>query len=481
MPINQSVLRRVGIPDQLIDLLEAHEFAWFGQRALDCIGLDKFLRFDAIICCDYGLDTEAISSETGATLISLEQDTMVRENWTNASLAKLLEGDIVSRVSAALVTREHELDILAYCSTKGIEELARLSGGHVRILAVPTLIKQFFDNKIRFRRMLPSIGIEPVPGEVKNLEAVEFAETKRQYATPFVVQFPIGAGGFQTYFISSETELELLKKSCTDEEVIVAQYIDGMAPNINAVVLDRDVLLSYPSAQLIGVQECTSLPAGYCGNDFSAASYLPESVMQAMYEQTRKLGGWLRQRGFRGLFGVDFVTDGSAVYPVEVNPRFQGSTQVLTQCQVMKDEIPLALAHVLQILEQGKSIPILSSRLISLYEEPSPLRGGQIILHSKEPTSTVVRGILYPGIYTFESGRPIYHRQGLSLADCRNADEFVLTCAIPRQGTRVEPRAPLLKIQTVRQILDTTTRFLQPWASTICQWAYNALALEQAC
>ena len=102
--------------------------------------------------------------------------------------------------------------------------------------------------------------------------------------------------------------------------------MDGLSPNINAVVLDETVLLSYPSIQLIGVSECINLRAGYCGNDFSTTVSLPETVIQKIYEQTHKVGNWIRQQGYRGLFGIDFVTDGSTVYPVEINPRFQGST-----------------------------------------------------------------------------------------------------------------------------------------------------------
>ena len=39
------------------------KYCWIGQRATDCIGLHKFLPFDAIICCDYGHEIKLIKKK----------------------------------------------------------------------------------------------------------------------------------------------------------------------------------------------------------------------------------------------------------------------------------------------------------------------------------------------------------------------------------------------------------------------------------
>lgn len=464
------------LPTDLDNLLTRRKFAWFGQRGLDCIGLDRFLDFELILCCDYGSDTEMVSSRTGARVISLERETGIREKWSNFSLEKLFEGKTVSRVSAVLLSQRRNLDIVAYCSTEGLEKLIGLSNGRVRILAARAFLKRFFDNKITLRAVLPALGINPVPGHVVRLGVPRFRELERTYGVPFVVQFPVGASGSHTFFVLTEADFTSLQDASPREDVVVSKYIQGVSPNVNAVVLDNTILLSYPSIQLIGVQECTNWPAGYCGNDFSATLFLPVSTMQDIHEQARRIGGWLRQHGFRGLFGVDFVADESGVYPVEVNPRFQGSTHVLTQTQVMRDEVPLALAHVLEFLKDDKGVPF--EQLPSWWDEPKPLNGAQMILHSKESIPRVVRGMLEPGVYGLEDDAVAFRREGVSLIDCQDTEEFVVTCAIPRPGTRVEPGAPLLKIQTLHGVLDMRTRALQPWASMVCKWAYSALALS---
>jgi len=77
---------------ELRALLSRRKFGWFGQRSLDCIGLDDYLDFELIMCCDYGLDTELIASRTGAPVISLESETGIRDIWNNLSLEKLFRG-----------------------------------------------------------------------------------------------------------------------------------------------------------------------------------------------------------------------------------------------------------------------------------------------------------------------------------------------------------------------------------------------------
>ena len=465
----------MGTMVELKELLQGHRFGWFGQRAIDCIGLHEFLDFELILCCDYGHDTELVSYRTGAAVVSLEHKTGLREKWSNFSLQRLFDGPVAPAVSAALLAQKRRLDIVAYCSTDGLEGLVARTDGRVTVLAPRSFLKQFFDNKITLHAVLPALGIASVPGHVVDIGVPSFRELRRLYGLPLVVQYAVGASGSHTFFVRTEAEFRSLQETGSGQLVIVSKYIDGPAPNVNAVVTDDDTLLSYPSVQLIGTPECTTRRAGYCGNDFSASGSLPASTVDEVYRQARRIGSWLRQHGYRGFFGVDFVTDDSGVYPVEVNPRFQGSTHVLTQAQVMRDEAPLALAHVLAFLEIGGGAVL--DRHLSGWGEPEPVDGAQMILYSKEGAPSVVHGRLEPGIYTLERDSVVFSRPGLALLDCQRAEEFAITCAIPREGTRVEPGAPLLKIQTPGQVLDTDSRELRPWASRVCDWAYDALAL----
>ena len=163
------------------------------------------------------------------------------------------------------------------------------------------------------------------------------------------------------------------------------------------------------------------------------------------------------------------------MYPLEVNPRLQGSTSLLTELQHMGAQLPLMLAHVMSFLEGGQA---LLQRLAPQWGEPRPYDGAQMVLCSRASDWRVVRGAVRPGVYAWNGARATYRREGLTVADCRTADEFVVTGNVPRTGTRVEGGVGLCKIQTRRQVLDGASNRLQPWAAQVCDWVYDALALS---
>jgi predicted ATP-grasp superfamily ATP-dependent carboligase len=426
------------------------------------------------MCCDDGWDSDLVALRTGADIVSVERFTGVREQWTNFSLEGLFDGPASGLLARALSAQDRPLNVVAYCSTQGLERQCRASQGRVRTLATPAALKHILDDKIALRRTLPSLGLEAVPGQVVTLGAATYRELGGLYGLPLVVQFPFGAAGHRTFFVQAEEEFTALGRDDPGAQVVVSKYIPGPAPNINVVVLDEAVLLSYPSVQLVGIRECTTWPAAYCGNDYAATRQLGDRIVRAIYHQARVLASWLQRLGFRGLFGIDFVTDGTSVYPVEINPRFQGSTHLLTQLQLMRGEVALSLIHALHFLPNNERA---LSAIAESALEPEELSGAQIILYNRERARQTVRGTLKPGIYVYGNGGMTYVREGLTLLDCRGDAEFAITCAVPRTGRIIEPGAPLLKIQTRNAALTAGGRSLRRWAARACHFAYRTLDL----
>jgi len=451
--------------------LAGRRFVWLGFDAASCVSLARHMRFDLLICTRYGLDSEWVALRTGAELISPEREAGARVG--DPDCERMLRGALGPRIASAL--QGHPRFVVSSSSTETLEALAAAGDGRLRILAVPIALKRSLDSKIALRKALPTLGIEPLPHVICSLTAVDFREMERRYGLPFVVQLATGSAGSGTFFVSCASDLRSLQDQHGDQDVSVSPYICGMAPNINAVVLENAVLLSHPSVQLVGVPQCTDWPSCYCGNDFSAARRLPQAVIQSIYEQTTKIGAWLRQQGFGGLWGIDFVLDGLRVYPLEVNPRFQGSTRLLTELQHLHGQAPLWLAHVVGRVDAGR--PLLE-RLGTRCWEPQPLDGAQMELRNREGRSCVVRGSLRPGVYVWDGAEGTYRREGLTVADCATDDEFVVTSSVPRPNTRVDASAFLCKIQTRREVLDGASNKLQTWAAQVCSWVYNALALS---
>src|SRR5207248_5873534 len=102
------------------------------------------------------------------------------------------------------------------------------------------------------------------------------------------------------------------------------QYIDG--DSLSAVFVaagGRAMLLGF-TKQLLGRDFGLSRPFLYVG------SVGPISLSDEDRERLHSLGDALAQRfGLVGLFNVDFVRNEVGLWPLEVNPRYSGSVEVL--------------------------------------------------------------------------------------------------------------------------------------------------------
>ena len=168
--------------------------------------------------------------------------------------------------------------------------------------------------------------------------------------------------------------------------VSVSRYIpDGLPINVGATVWDDGVTVHFPSVQLVGIQSCVTRPFGYCGNDFALAKELDARVLDEVETSTVRIGGWLREHGYRGTFGVDYLLHQGRALFTEINPRFQGSTRASARLSTELDEPCLLLEHVAAMmgLHRPERRPLRESVL-----EAAPL--SQVVVHQTGRSATHV-------------------------------------------------------------------------------------------
>jgi len=159
--------------------------------------------------------------------------------------------------------------------------------------------------------------------------------------------------------------------------VSVSRYIpDGIPLNVGATVWEDGVTVHFPSVQLIGVQSCVTRPFGYCGNDFALAKELDPSVLDEVERNTVRIGGWLRDHGYRGTFGVDFLVHQGMALFMEINPRFQGSTRASARLSSELDEPCLLLEHIAAMM--GLPCPERPPLRVSVLDAPAL---SQLVVH----------------------------------------------------------------------------------------------------
>jgi len=145
---------------------------------------------------------------------------------------------------------------------------------------------------------------------------------------PVVLRRNRTGGGLGLALVHDASQLEALMPEHKDGFVAMSPYLEGSIPlNVHGCVFpDGEVTLHAPSLQLIGIPECTTMPFGYCGNDFATVRDLDSRMLDDFESLTRQVGRWLYRNNYKGAFGIDALIHEGEVYFTELNPRFQGSS-----------------------------------------------------------------------------------------------------------------------------------------------------------
>ncbi len=457
-------------------------WAWLGQRAHDAVGINKVLPLDFIICCDYGRETEYFFDKE---FISLEQIVKQRLNWSNENLNEIFSGRYIDRFLYFLNNSQTPLNILSYRSIQKLENISKKNSNKLNIYAVPEVLKRKLDNKVFFRKNLNILKIDAIPGRTVNLKVSLFSQLKRELNIPFIVQFPYGSSGMRTYKIYNKEKYVHLCNENENVKVNVLKFIDGYCLNVNGIIIeekdDIKVYLTYPSIQLTGLSECSSSPTIFCGNDYTSANILKNIILDKIKFITETIGKWMGLQGYRGIFGLDILVDKKAgnVYPIEINPRFQNSTGLLTELETISKDNQghLFLFHILEFLKKKDNYLKHFSEHFNYSKLNIKLKGAQIVLHNFSNKAEVT-GELLPGIYTYVNKKIVFKRKGISLSDCKNDKEILITCGVPFKNQTIAPFAPICKVQTKSSVLSFDYKTLNNIMHNVVNDVYRKLRLH---
>lgn len=186
-------------------------------------------------------------------------------------------------------------------------------------------ILELLRNKINTRFWL-SQTIPTVPSVLLNTSNCNYNTINalfKDISTKFVVQRNYSAGGYSTFLLTKEKNIIFEK----DELLLVSPYIEKSIPiNITAIIYEDDIVLFPASIQII-VEDNNRLL--YKGADFITYKEVDELLKHKVLDYTYKVAENLKNIGYRGVCGIDYITDGQEVYFMEVNERFQASTYLL--------------------------------------------------------------------------------------------------------------------------------------------------------
>ncbi len=199
------------------------------------------------------------------------------------------------------------------------------------------------------------------------------------------------------------------QKAFTDPDVYYQRYICGTPCAGAFLAAGRTTCLLGVTQQLIGDPRFGAAGFQYAG------SVGPISLTSEQHEQWQRIGSTLTGAfGLQGLFGVDALDTGERIVPVEVNPRYTAS---------------------MELMEFSWKWPMVAWHVRACRNESLPVRQ---VPNADSCCGKAIVFALQPGEWTARCARWI---------DAWNAsDAWPAVADIPRIGTPVSPGLPILTV-----------------------------------
>lgn len=222
-------------------------------------------------------------------------------------------------------------------------------------------------------------------------------------------------GGAGIRFLEKDIPPTVL--SCK-KPVYYQEWIQGQSVAAIFVARPESTILAGLTAQLIGESWLHAQPFHYCG---SIGPLRPSSEIRLGLE---RLGQSLATRfHLRGLFGVDGILQGDTFWPVEINPRYTASVEVIERATGW-----LALQDHTNAFYPATPNPASPP---GIHSPPLP---GLDRMGSGHGDSMVGKAIV-------QATRPLRIQKGQAWGDF-----LPFIADIPTPGTRIEPGQPVLSV-----------------------------------
>jgi len=131
-------------------------------------------------------------------------------------------------------------------------------------------------------------------------------------------------------------------------QFMLQEYIPGRPCSASFVANGRACVLLGISEQLVGMHQFGSYDFRYCGNILPIRAASDSGALAAVLEQAEQLAAHVTHRyGLVGVNGIDFILQDRQVWPIEINPRYSASMELIEQAY----DLPVFDLHARAVLE----------------------------------------------------------------------------------------------------------------------------------
>jgi glutathione synthase/RimK-type ligase-like ATP-grasp enzyme len=227
-----------------------------------------------------------------------------------------------------------------------------------RFIANDISFARFEDKKV-FRDLFT--GKIPIPkfeiiktDELLGMDSEEvYQRFSGQFGPRFVIQDNKNSGGRGTFIVKALDDVEhcqnVLREERLGDYVIISQFIEGIERSTQVFVSKERSIRGPLQQQLVRNDELLD-PSGRGGMYFCGGRFLPhwsDKVEAQVSTIVSTISGVLRDEGYKGIFGIDFILDDQEnIFVLEVNARTTGLLPLLNE---QTSPMPLYLLHILEL------------------------------------------------------------------------------------------------------------------------------------
>jgi len=276
-----------------------------------------------------------------------------------------------------------------------------------------------------------------------------FEELYALWQKPFVIQrADLEVGGEQgTLFVHTkehwERAHEILSEDTRFKMIQVSLFVKGDSLSMLGCVTHLGILTSMLQLQLIDIPEVLQgnvSTGSFLGHDWMFKSWEQRTQNEAQ-RTVETIGEHLKQKGFRGIFGIDFIYNKQTkeLLPLECNPRPTGALPPYSLMTIAYTDIPPLefFQFMAQLgIEEDFDFEAVNKKLKQSFPVSHISLSPKGIL--KMPL-TLASGIYS---YSFEQEVLTYRRPGAFLHELKDSEEFLIIDTVPRKGAIIVQNVP---------------------------------------
>jgi len=174
-------------------------------------------------------------------------------------------------------------------------------------------------------RIIPVVPFQEIYSVNQLLKILSATNNEKRY----ILQENHASGGYGTHIIDkSNIDLCIESLEISKGYFISPYYSDTISINVHCIIFDDEIIVCPGSIQL--VKEINN-KISYLGSDFIEYQKLTDATKDFTNEYSRSFCETLRDMGYRGVLGIDYLIIDNKPHLLEVNARFQASTPLLNR------------------------------------------------------------------------------------------------------------------------------------------------------